>query len=179
MKLAVGIAHGYAKAAREPAACVLHDIVGLLHGTMGIYYAWIDRAPVVVFVARRADGVRPAATEHRLDPHLEPAGNVVRDYTKWDDQAHSIASVPESVMRAYRISSAQPQGPTDVAFDAGLQEDVLDEDVPLPNWDRLRPHRRWARTPTRSAASPSASARPSGPSSLRATRAATRTRSLS
>src|SRR6266446_3437948 len=48
-KLAVGIAHGYAKAAREPAACVVHDIVGLLHGTLGIYYAWIDRAPVVVF----------------------------------------------------------------------------------------------------------------------------------
>ena len=48
-KLAVGIAHGYAKAAREPMACILHDIVGLLHGAMGVYYAWIDRAPVVVF----------------------------------------------------------------------------------------------------------------------------------
>ena len=61
-KLAVGIAHGYAKAAREPAACVLHDIVGLLQGTMGIYYAWIDRAPVVVFggagqVAKTANNI--------------------------------------------------------------------------------------------------------------------------
>src|SRR5436305_13677117 len=48
-KVAVGVAHGYAKASGEPAACILHDIVGLLQGTMGIYYARIDRAPVMVF----------------------------------------------------------------------------------------------------------------------------------
>jgi thiamine pyrophosphate-dependent acetolactate synthase large subunit-like protein len=136
-KLAVGLAHGYAKAAREPAACVLHDIVGLLQGTMGIYYAWIDRAPVVVF-----GGAGPMAYDRRR-PNIDwihtanIQGNVVRDYTKWDDQPASVASVPESVMRAYRIASAHPQGPTYVAFDAGLQEDEVG-DVPLPNWERLR-----------------------------------------
>src|SRR4051794_40848706 len=137
-KLAVGIAHGYAKAAREPAACVLHDIVGLLQGTMGIYYAWIDRAPVVVF-----GGAGPMAYDRRR-PNIDwihtanIQGNVVRDYTKWDDQPASVASVPESVMRAYRIASAQPQGPTYIALDAGLQEDELDAEVPLPDWNRLR-----------------------------------------
>ncbi len=137
-KLAVGIAHGYAKAAREPMACILHDIVGLLQGTMGVYYAWIDRAPVVVF-----GGAGPMAYDRRR-PNIDwihtanIQGNVVRDYTKWDDQPASIASVPESVMRAYRIATAQPQGPVYVALDAGLQEDELAGDVPLPNWDRLR-----------------------------------------
>src|SRR6266542_2402896 len=137
-KLAVGIAHGYAKAAREPMACILHDIVGLLHGTMGIYYAWIDRAPVVVF-----GGAGPMAYDRRR-PNIDwihtanVQGNVVRDYTKWDDQPASVASVPESIMRAYRIATAAPQGPVYVALDAGLQEDELTEDVPLPNWDRLR-----------------------------------------
>jgi benzoylformate decarboxylase/acetolactate synthase-1/2/3 large subunit len=136
-KLAVGVAHGYAKAAREPTACILHDIVGLLHGTLGIYYAWIDRAPVVVF-----GGAGPMAYERRR-PNIDwihtanVQGNVVRDYTKWDDQPASVASVPESVMRAYRIATAQPQGPVYVALDAGLQEDEVDEDVPLPNWQRL------------------------------------------
>src|SRR5437764_695156 len=137
-KLAVGIAHGYAKAAREPMACVLHDIVGLLQGTMGVYYAWIDRAPVVVF-----GGAGPMAYDRRR-PNIDwihtasIQGNVVRDYTKWDDQPYSVASVPESIMRAYRIASAQPQGPTYIALDAGLQEDELDAEVPLPDWNRLR-----------------------------------------
>ncbi|MGH2933021.1 MAG: thiamine pyrophosphate-binding protein [Gaiellaceae bacterium] len=136
-KVAVGIAHGFAKAAREPAACVLHDLVGLLHGAMGIYYAWVDRAPVVVF-----GGAGPMAYDRRR-PNIDwihsanVQGNAVRDYTKWDDQPFSIASVPESVMRAWRVASAQPQGPVYVALDAGLQEDEVGE-VSLPNWDRLR-----------------------------------------
>jgi len=137
-KLAVGIAHGYAKAAREPMACILHDLVGLLHGAMGIYYAWIDRAPVVVF-----GGAGPMAYDRRR-PNIDwihtanIQGNAVRDYTKWDDQPASIASVPESIMRGYRIATAAPQGPVYIALDAALQEDELVDDVPLPNWSRLR-----------------------------------------
>ncbi|MGZ4388258.1 MAG: thiamine pyrophosphate-binding protein [Gaiellaceae bacterium] len=137
-KLAVGIAHGYAKATGETAACILHDIVGLLQGTMGIYYAWIDRAPVMVF-----GGAGPMAYDRRR-PNIDwihtanIQGNVVRDYTKWDDQPASVASVPESVRRGFRIASAAPQGPVYIALDAGLQEDEVG-DVPLPNWDRLGP----------------------------------------
>jgi benzoylformate decarboxylase/acetolactate synthase-1/2/3 large subunit len=137
-KLAVGVAHGYAKASGEPAACILHNIVGLLQGTMGIYYAWLDRAPVMVF-----GGAGPMAYDRRR-PNIDwihtanIQGNVVRDYTKWDDQPASIASVPESVMRGLRISTAAPQGPVYIALDAALQEDELTEEIPLPNWDRLK-----------------------------------------
>ena len=137
-KLAVSIAHGYAKATGRPMAVILHDIVGLLQGTMGIYYAYIDRAPVVVF-----GGAGPMAYDRRR-PHIDwihtanVQGNVVRDYTKWDDQPASVASVPESVMRGYRIATSAPQGPVYIALDAGLQEDEVTEDVPLPNWDRLK-----------------------------------------
>ena len=48
---AVAIAHGYAKATGEPMACVLHSNVGLMHGMMGIYNAWCDRAPMLVLGA--------------------------------------------------------------------------------------------------------------------------------
>jgi acetolactate synthase-1/2/3 large subunit len=136
-KLAVGIAHGYTKATGQPMACILHDIVGLLQGTMGIYYAYIDRAPVVVF-----GGAGPMAYDRRR-PYIDwihtanVQGNVVRDYTKWDDQPASVASVPESIMRGYRIATAAPQGPVYIALDAGLQEDEAD-DVELPNFDRLK-----------------------------------------
>jgi benzoylformate decarboxylase/acetolactate synthase-1/2/3 large subunit len=138
-KLAVGIAHGYAKASGRPMAAMLHNIVGLLHGAMAVYYAYIDRAPVVVF-----GGAGPMAYDRRR-PNIDwihtanVQGNAVRDYTKWDDQPASIASVPQSIMRAYRIAAAAPQGPVYVALDAGLQEDELTGEVELPRWERLRP----------------------------------------
>jgi len=130
-------------------AVILHDIVGLLQGTMGIYYAYIDRAPVVVF-----GGAGPMAYDRRR-PNIDwihtanVQGNVVREYTKWDDQPYSVASVPESVMRGYRIATAAPQGPVYIALDAGLQEDELVEPVPLPDWERLK-------TPTRIGPEPAA-----------------------
>ncbi len=136
-KLAVGVAHGYAKATGQPMACILHDIVGLLQGTMGIYYAYIDRAPVVVL-----GGAGPMAYDRRR-PNIDwihtanVQGNVVRDYTKWDDQPASVGSVAESIARGYRVATAQPQGPVYIALDAGLQEDEAG-DVELPNFDRLR-----------------------------------------
>jgi acetolactate synthase-1/2/3 large subunit len=137
-KLAVGIAHGYAKASGEPMAVILHDLVGLLHGAMGIYYAYIDRVPVVVF-----GGAGPMAYDRRR-PNIDwihsanVQGNAVRDYTKWDDQPFSVAAVPESILRAHRVATAAPQGPVYVALDAGLQEDELATDVELPNVERLR-----------------------------------------
>src|SRR5215813_6215305 len=50
-KIAVQIAHGYAKATGHPLAVIVHNVVGLLHATMGIYYAYTDRAPVFVIGA--------------------------------------------------------------------------------------------------------------------------------
>jgi acetolactate synthase-1/2/3 large subunit len=137
-KIAVAVAHGYAKASGEPMAVILHDIVGLLHGTMGIYYAYIDRAPVVVF-----GGTGPMAYDRRR-PNIDwihtanIQGNVVRDYTKWDDQPHSVGSITESIVRGYRVATAPPQGPVYIALDAGLQEHELDDELDPPNFERLR-----------------------------------------
>ena len=44
-KIAVQIAHGYAKATGQPMVAIVHDVVGMLHATMGIYYAYLDRCP--------------------------------------------------------------------------------------------------------------------------------------
>jgi acetolactate synthase I/II/III large subunit len=128
-KVAVGLAHGYAKASGEAMGVVLHNVVGLLHGAMGIYYAYIDRSPVVVF-----GGTGPMALERRR-PNIDwihtanVQGNAVRDYTKWDDQPASVRSVPQSVARGYRIAMSEPRGPVYLCLDAGLQEDELGEPV--------------------------------------------------
>ncbi|MGH2818438.1 MAG: thiamine pyrophosphate-binding protein [Actinomycetota bacterium] len=138
-KVAVGLAHGYAKASGEPMAVVLHDVVGLLHGAMGIYYAYIDRVPVVIF-----GGAGPMDTTRRR-PNIDwihsanVQGSAVRDYTKWDDQPFSISSVPEAIARACRIATSEPAGPVYIGLDAGLQEDRIDGDIPSPDLERLRP----------------------------------------
>jgi thiamine pyrophosphate-dependent acetolactate synthase large subunit-like protein len=44
----VAIAHGYAKATGQPLVVALHDLVGLMHGSMAIYNAWADRVPVIL-----------------------------------------------------------------------------------------------------------------------------------
>ena len=93
-KIALGVAHGYAKVTGEPMAVVLHDLVGLLHGTIGIYYAYIDRVPVIIL-----GGSGPAAHERRR-PNIDwihsanVQGQAVRPYTKWDHEPRSLASVP-------------------------------------------------------------------------------------
>jgi benzoylformate decarboxylase/acetolactate synthase-1/2/3 large subunit len=136
-KIAIGVAHGYAKATGKPMGVVLHNVVGLLHGAMGIYYAHIDRAPVVVL------GGSGPATHDRRRPNIDwihsanVQGNAVRDYTKWDHEPRSVADVPATLARAYRIAMSEPRGPVYVALDAGLQEDPVDEPVTLPDFSRL------------------------------------------
>jgi acetolactate synthase I/II/III large subunit len=44
-EIAVGMAHGFAKSSQKPMAAMVHDVVGMLHASMAIYYAYIDRAP--------------------------------------------------------------------------------------------------------------------------------------
>ncbi len=56
----------------------------------------------------------------------------MRQYTKWDYQPHTIDGVPESFARAYGVMMTQPQGPVYMVYDAWLQEQKLDHDVPLP-----------------------------------------------
>ncbi len=72
----VAIAHGYAKATGEPMACVLHSNVGLLHGMMGIFNAWCDRAPMIIIGATGPVAVREAPALDRLDSHLARPGRL-------------------------------------------------------------------------------------------------------
>jgi acetolactate synthase-1/2/3 large subunit len=135
--IAVGIAHGYAKASGEPMAVVLHNVVGLLHGVMAIYYAYIDRVPMMIL-----GGAGPMALEKRranIDwiHSANVQGNAVRDFTKWDDQPASISSIAPTIARGHRVSLLQPQGPVYIALDGGLQEQKLTEQVDYPNFERF------------------------------------------
>jgi acetolactate synthase-1/2/3 large subunit len=131
-EIAVQIAHGYAKASGKPMAVILHNLVGLLHATMAIYYAFIDRVPIFIM------GATGPMDEKKRRPHSDwihtalVQGNAVRDFTKWDYQPHSIHGVPESFARAYSIMTTEPQGPIYMCYDAGMQEEQLTEEIVLP-----------------------------------------------
>jgi acetolactate synthase-1/2/3 large subunit len=124
-EIAVQIAHGYAKASGKPMAVILHNLVGLLHATMAIYYAYIDRVPIFIM------GATGPMDEGKRRPHIDwthsalVQGNAVRDYVKWDYQPTAIEGVPESFARAYSIMTTEPQGPIYMCYDAALQETEL------------------------------------------------------
>ncbi len=129
---AVQIAHGYAKASGKPMIAILHNLVGLLHANMAVYYAYIDRAPI--FIVGATGPMDEGKRRPRIDwTHTaQVQGEAVRDYTKWDYQPTSIDGVPEAFARAYGVMMTEPQGPVYMCYDAWLQEQPLERDVPLP-----------------------------------------------
>ena len=93
---AVQIAHGFAKASGKPMVAILHNLVGLLHANMAVYYAYADRAPVFII------GATGPMDETKRRPRIDwihtalVQGEAVRAYTKWDYQPTVIGGVPES-----------------------------------------------------------------------------------
>ena len=131
--IAIQIAHGYAKATGEPLVVILHNLVGLLHSCMAVYYAYIDRAPIFIM---GATGPMDAAVRRPRTDWIHTAnvqGNAIRDYTKWDDQPHTIDAVPDSFARAYSVMMTEPQGPVYTCYDATLLETKLPHQVALPS----------------------------------------------
>src|SRR5258708_1323269 len=135
---AVQIAHGYAKASGRPMVAILHNLVGLLHANMAIYYAYIDRAPV--FIVGATGPMDETKRRPRIDwiHTAQGQGEAVRQYTKWDYQPHTIDGVPESFARAYGVMMTQPQGPVYMIYDAWLQEQKVDHEVKLPPADAVK-----------------------------------------
>ena len=131
-EIAVQIAHGYAKASGKPMVAILHNLVGLLHSNMAIYYAYIDRAPV--FIVGATGPMDETKRRPRIDwiHTAQSQGDAVRAYTKWDYQPHTIDGVPESFSRAYSVMMTEPRGPIYVCYDAWLQEQKLDHEVAMP-----------------------------------------------
>jgi acetolactate synthase-1/2/3 large subunit len=146
---AVQIAHGYAKASGKPMVAILHNLVGLLHANMAVYYAYADRAPVFII------GATGPMDETKRRPRIDwihtalVQGEAVRAYTKWDYQPTVIGGVPESFARAYSVMMTEPRGPIYMCYDAWLQEQPLDHEVALPP-------RNAAKVPARIAADPQA-----------------------
>jgi thiamine pyrophosphate-dependent acetolactate synthase large subunit-like protein len=120
---AVAIAHGFAKVTERPLLVVVHSNVGIMHASMAIFNAFCDRAPIVILggtgpldAARRRPWIDWIHTSQNL-------GELVRGFTKWDDQPVSVGATLESIVRANAIARSAPCGPTLVAVDVSVQEE--------------------------------------------------------
>ena len=146
-KIAVQIAHGYAKATGKPMGAAVHNVVGLLHAPLAVYHAYIDRCPLFLI------GATGPMDEKLRRPFIDwihtafAQGSAVRDFTKWDYQPGSIHGVPDSFARAYSIMMTEPQGPVYMVYDAGMQEAELTENIQIPHKDAVRVPPRIATTP--------------------------------
>src|SRR4051812_6346013 len=121
---AAAMGHGYFKIAGKPLMTLCHGTVGLQHATMAIYNAWCDRVPVIVIGGNDLDAAqRPPGvpTFHAA----QDIGQLVRDYTKWDDTPVSQQHFAQSMVRAYKIAMTPPYGPVLISLDAGLQQEVI------------------------------------------------------
>ena len=137
---AVSIAHGYASVLDEPMGVVLHSNVGLMHGLMGVFNAWCDRAPVLVM---GATGPVDAPLRRPWIDWIHTAkdqGALLRNFVKYDDEPRSAEAIVETMLRANLLTRQAPRGPVYVCFDAGLQETPLkDGEVTMPDVSRFKP----------------------------------------
>ena len=146
-EIAVAIAHGYGRAAGKPMVAFVHDIVGLLHGSMAIFNAWMAREGVIVL-----GGTGPVDANHRR-PWIDwihtanVQGNAVRDIVKWDDQPASVEASVESLIRAYHLVTTEPKGPVYVCFDTDVQEGKLEQPFEMPDFSKFPPPTRFNADP--------------------------------
>ena len=145
--LTVSVAHGYAKATGLPAACILHDVVGTLHGAMSLYNAYVDRVPILALSG--TGPLRKSKRRPRIDwihSALDQAA-LVRPYLKWDDQPAHVDGVAESIVRAHRVADTPPKGPTYVTIDIDIGEAELDEPMEIPALEKFEPASKIAPDP--------------------------------
>lgn len=129
--IAVGMAHGYSKASGEPSLCILHNLVGLMNGSMGVFNAFCDQVPMLIL-----GGSGPAdPAERRFIDWAHTAntqGDLVRPYVKWTDEPATLDATMSAILAAQRKALTAPFGPAYVSIDAGLQEAPI-ESIALPD----------------------------------------------
>jgi len=133
-QIAVSMAHGYAKATGRAGVCILHDLVGLMNGSMGVYNAWGDHAPVVVL-----GGSGPLdPKDRRWIDWLHCANtqsDIVKNYTKWAAEPPTAQATVDALARACKIATTPPTGPVYMTIDCGIQEQKIEKGLVMPNID--------------------------------------------
>jgi len=139
-EVSVAMCHGYAKIAGKPMAAMMHDTVGLQHGSMAIYNAYADRAPIFLITPSAPDA-RTRKTMVQTVHSAQDGAAIVRDFVKWDDNPGSLQHWAESATRGWKYAMTPPYGPVLLVTSTDLQENPQDENPPprIPQKPKLAP----------------------------------------
>ncbi len=125
-EVSVAMCHGYAKIEGKPMAAMMHDTVGLQHGSMAIYNAYADRVPMFLITPTAPD-LRTRKTMVQFVHSVQDGAAIVRDFIKWDDRPGSLQHWAESATRAWKYAMTPPYGPVLLVTSIDLQENPVEE----------------------------------------------------
>ena len=120
---------GYSLASEEASVCLIDRVVGTANALGAFYAAYENYAPVIVFASQNLPGIGSG----RL-PDGRPRGGIHYNswqsmfptpWTKWRCELDNLDLLPQSMMKAFMISRAEPRGPTYMT----LRQDLMAERV--------------------------------------------------
>lgn len=126
-EVSVAMCHGYAKIEGKPMAAMMHDTVGLQHGSMAIYNAYADRVPMFLITPTAPD-LRTRKTMVQFVHSVQDGAAIVRDFIKWDDRPGSLQHWADSATRAWKYAMTPPYGPVLLVTSIDLQESPIEEE---------------------------------------------------
>ena len=114
---AANMAEAYGKLTGRPGICFVTRAPGATHAATGVYTAFQDSTPLILFVGQVPRGHRGREAFQELD-YAAAFGS----YSKWVDEVEQPGSLPETTAHAFQTALSGRLGPVVVA----LPEDVLD-----------------------------------------------------
>jgi acetolactate synthase-1/2/3 large subunit len=114
---AANMAEAYGKLTGRPGICFVTRAPGATHAATGVYTAFQDSTPLILFVGQVPRGHRGREAFQELD-YAAAFGS----YSKWVDEVEQPGSFPETTAHAFQTALSGRLGPVVVA----LPEDVLD-----------------------------------------------------
>ena len=95
--------------------CILHDLVGLMNGSMGLYNAYCDRTPVLFL-----GGAGPLDPDQRRfiewNHSASTQADIIKDWVKWTDEPPTGNATLKSIVRGKTICETYPPGPVYVSM---------------------------------------------------------------
>ena len=137
-QIAVSMAHGYAKATGRIGVCILHDLVGLMNGSMGVYNAFGDHAPVLIL---GGSGPLDPADRRWIDwlHCASTQADIVKNYVKWSEEPTTPQWHLDAIAKAHKVALTAPRGPVYVTLDCGIQEQKIEGEVRMPDPKYFQP----------------------------------------
>ncbi len=137
-QIAVSMAHGYAKATGKIAVCILHDLVGLMNGSMGIYNAFGDHTPLLIL---GGSGPLDPADRRWIDwlHCASTQSDIVKKYVKWTEEPTTPQWHLDAMAKAHKVALTAPRGPVYVTLDCGQQEQRIEGKLNVPDPKYFQP----------------------------------------